>query len=120
MIDKQYLLVWCKWQVKYRDYETSVRAKSDRLRNHNIKYGAVTKNTPYKTKRLLDIITNTKHIDKNITTSTDEPATKKIKVHRAVDSFCTKTDAKTKVQLDKQIAKAFYACNIPFNVTSHP
>jgi hypothetical protein len=31
------------------------------------------------------------------TTPTDKPDTKQMKVHRAVDSFCTTTDAKTKV-----------------------
>ena len=32
---------------KCRECETSVSAKSDRLRNHKIKCGAVTKNTPH-------------------------------------------------------------------------
>ncbi|KAK2163768.1 hypothetical protein LSH36_74g03010 [Paralvinella palmiformis] len=72
----------------------------------------VTKNTPHQ--RSLD----TNDIDENPTTPTDQPATKKMKVQRAVDSFCTTTDTKT--QLDEQIAKAFYACNTPFNVISHP
>jgi len=45
---------------------------------------------------------------------------KKVKVQRAVDSFCTTTDVRTKAELDEQIAKAFYACNIPFNVIFHP
>ena len=82
-----------KTVVKRRvsDCETSVRAKSDILKNHKIKCGAVTKNTPYK--RPLD----TNDIDENPTTPTDKPDTKKMKVHRVVDSFCTTTDAKNKV-----------------------
>jgi len=47
--------------AKCRDCETSVSAKSDRLRNHMIKCGAVTKNTPHK--RTLD----TDDIDQNPT-----------------------------------------------------
>jgi hypothetical protein len=45
-----------KTVVKCRDCncKTSVSAKSDRLRNHKIKCGAVKKNTPYKSP--LDIL----------------------------------------------------------------
>ena len=105
-----------KTVVKCRDSdcETSVSAKSDRLRNHKMKCGLAKKNTPHK--RSLD----TNDIDENPITPTDEPATKKMKVHRAVYSYCTTTDAKTKVQLDEQIVNAFYACNIPISVISHP
>ena len=69
-----------------------------------MKCGAAKKNTPHQ--RSLD----TNDIDENLTIPTDQPATKMMKVQRAVDSFCTTTDVKTKVQLDEQIAKAFYAC----------
>jgi len=37
-----------KTVAKCRDCETSVSAKSDRLRSHKIKCGVVTKNTPHK------------------------------------------------------------------------
>ena len=79
---------------KCRDCETSVSAKSDILRNHNIKCGAVTKNTSHKSSF------DTNYIDENSTTPTDKPATKKMKVQRAANGFCTTTDAKTKAQLD--------------------
>ena len=46
---------------KCRNCETSVSGESDRLRNHKIKRGAVTKNTPHK--RSLD----TNDIDENPT-----------------------------------------------------
>ena len=62
-----------KTVVKCRDCETSVSAKSDKLRSHKIKCGAVTKNTPHK--RSLD----TNDTDENPTTPSDQPATKKFK-----------------------------------------
>ena len=74
---------------KCMDCDTSASAKSDR--NHKIKCGAVTKNVPHK--RSFD----TNNIDVNPTTPTDHPATKKMKVQVTIDSFCTTTDAKTKV-----------------------
>ena len=33
--------------------------------------------------------------------------------------FCLKTDSAATTQLDLQIAKFFYACNIPFNIAEH-
>jgi len=56
--------------------------------------GAAKKNTPHK--RSLD----TNDTDENPTTPSDQPAMKKMKVQRAVDSFCTTSDAKTKPQLE--------------------
>ena len=100
--------------VKCMDCETSASAKSNRLKNHKIQCGAVTKNAPHK--RSFD----TNNIDVNPTTPSDQPATKKMKVQGTIDSSCTTTDAKTKVQLDGQIATAFFVCSILFNVISHP
>ena len=49
-----------------------------------------------------------------------EPTTKKPKTCQSqMPSYCMKTDAATSNQLDLQIARSFYACNIPFNVAGH-
>jgi len=101
-----------KTVVKCMDCETLASAKSDR--NHEIKCGPVTKNAPHKR----SFYTN--NVDVNPTTPTDQPATKNMKVQGTIDSFFTTTDAKAKVQLDEQIATAFFACSILFNVISHP
>ena len=36
-----------------------------------------------------------------------------------ISSFCIKTDSARAIQLDLQIARFFYACNIPFNIVEH-
>ena len=47
--------------------------------------------------------------------STKRPKTCQSKL----SSYCIKNDAATSNQLDLQIARFFYACNIPFNVAEH-
>jgi len=55
------------------------------------------------------------------TTCTTEQPTKHLKLQQSqINSYGCQTDARTKIQLDHQIARLFYACNLPFNIASHP
>ena len=97
-----------KTVAKCKDCNSSVSAKSDRLRNHKQKCGAGATNTPKK--RPLEVET----LVCSNQTLTESPAKKKTKVQsnvQAVDGFYLATDAKTKIQLDVQITKEFYSCN---------
>ena len=38
----------------------------------------------------------------------------------SVIKYGKSTDSKMKAQLDELVSHAFYVCNIPFNVISHP
>ena len=54
-------------------------------------------------------------------TPTTEPATKKPRLHQSsMTSHCLSTDQSMSERLDEQIAKLFYACNLPFNIADHP
>ena len=108
-----------KTTAKCKDCSTSVSAKSDRLRTHKQKCSARLVTKPSQ-KRPLDI-----EPEETVSHSPEvvpfvEPPTKRSKVQVNVDNYFVSTDAKTKSELEEEIAKTFYACNIPFNVASHP
>ena len=52
---------------------------------------------------------------------TTTPAAKRPKLQQSnINNYGCQTDHRMKTQLDQQIARLFYACNIPFNIASHP
>ena len=52
---------------------------------------------------------------------TTTPAAKRPKLQQNnINNYGCQTDHRMKTQLDQQIARLFYACNIPFNIASHP
>ena len=95
------------------DCKTVVSAKAPRLRAHREKCLA---NRPSK-KRPLPV----DDIPADLSTQTPEPAAKKLRtLQSSINSYCLSTDQSMSDQLDEQIAKLFFACNLPFNIADHP
>lgn len=107
--------------------KTKVSAKADRLRNHRTKcakgkdkvVGAgASCNLPSTSTKDTD---NDKR-DDDIAVVLEVPSSKKRKqdIETKMDSYVTKTSTSQKEICDLQVARAFYACNLAFNVVEHP
>ncbi|KAJ8044922.1 hypothetical protein HOLleu_07813 [Holothuria leucospilota] len=112
-----------KTVAKCRKCKAEVSAKTKRLKVHMTKCPALFKVTD----STGSDIEETRENNEGTSAVTDpepprpeQPPPKKAKLQQPVLTFGVKTDAKTKDKLDEQIAKMFYACNIPFVIVSHP
>ena len=95
------------------DCKTVVSAKAPRLRAHREKCLA---NRPSK-KRPLPV----DDIPADLSIQTPEPAAKKLRtLQSSINSYCLSTYQSMSDQPDEQIAKLFFACNLPFNIANHP
>ena len=109
-----------KKTAKCKDCGVQVSAKSERLQSHRLKCADL-KVKPSR-KRFLDMHNESLNVscDELHTNELSQPPCKIAKIQSNVDTFFTSTDKQTKTQLDEQIARTFYACNVPFNVVNHP
>ena len=101
--------------ARYKDCNSEVSAKVLRLKNHRQKCLGL-KQPESITKRPLEEITSEPE-----TLSNDQPPAKRPKLQQtSFSSFAVSTDCSMWKQLDEQIARLFYACNLPFNIADHP
>ena len=120
-----------KTVTKCMDCNAKVSAKSDRLKAHRSKcpkaksdrkddVHVVSETPSAATSRADPSSASSSHASPS-NTMDDQPAAKKAKLRTIdMDQFVVKTTASMKSQLDEQIARAFFACNIPFNVIDQP
>jgi len=100
-----------KTTAKYKDGQSDISNRVLRLKYHRKKC-PVLRSIPKK--RTFDCTENgeTSH-------EMNESSPKWPKLEQPnVMKYGMSTDSKMKAQLDEQIARAFYACNIPFNIFS--
>lgn len=105
------------------DCKNEVSAKADRLKVHREKCPSLaTQGSKKRPEPVGDVPqkTTTTQVEAPTTCTTEQP-TKRLKLQQSqINSYGCQTDARTKIQLDHQIARLFYACNLPFNIASHP
>ena len=94
-------------KMKCIDCNTYVSDKTERLRSHRKRCNSIH-------------ITQKVECDFNEIAQPEPESTKRPKTCQwQMSSYCIKTDAATTSQLDLQIVRFFYVCNIPFNVAEH-
>lgn len=107
-----------KTSAKCKQCSADVSAKVLRLKAHREKCPALSRVPQGGLKRVLEDAQDPPipSVDED-----QQPAQKRPRLQQSsVTHFGLTTDRKQKVELDMQIARMFYACNIPFNVVSHP
>ena len=105
-----------KQTAKRNDCQTIVSAKADRLKSHRERCPGLPKQTHKR--RHEEIEDGPQEVETEVTTT---PAAKRPKLQQSnINNYGCQTDHRMKTQLDQQIARLFYACNIPFNIASHP
>ena len=102
-----------KTGVRYISCKTIVSAKAPRLRAHREKCLA---NRPSQKRPLPEDDSPVEPASKPA-----EPPVKKMRmVQSSMNSHCLSIDQSMSDQLDEQIAKLFFACNLPFNIADDP
>jgi hypothetical protein len=109
-----------KLTTRCKDCNATVSAKVLRMRSHREKCPSAAR--PAK-RPLADLdpepATKTSTPSKSESASIPEPAAKKAR-QTNMTSFSYNTDQTMSRNLDEQIAKLFFACNLPFNIADHP
>ena len=100
-------------KMKCIDCSTYVSNKIERLRNHRKRFHSA--NNQQEAEPEPEIECNLNQIPQH-----EPKPTKRPKICQTqMSSFSIETDTATSNQLDLQIARFFYACNMPFNVAEH-
>lgn len=107
-----------KTSAKCNDCKTVVSAKAPRLRVHREKCPM---NRPTQKRPLPEEDTAAEPSTQTPEQAMPMPAAKKPRLlQSSMNSYSLSTDQSMSRQLDEQIAKLFFACNLPFNIADHP
>ena len=115
--------------AKCQECQSLISAKVERLRAHRKKHDKGSQVNEKSSENPCDILSgssSTIPAERIESPNSEEPAEPPAKRQRInlfqpqVSSFAVKTDQQSKSNLDHQVAKFFYACNIPFAVAEHP
>ena len=116
--------------AKCKVCKQTISAKIERLKSHKSKCVVQTecvgirnetalKSPSTSTKRKLDIYDDEPDTQGAVPGS-PFPTPKRAKRQRNLSGYTVATDTPTWQKLDEQIAKLFYACNLPFNIADNP
>jgi hypothetical protein len=117
-----------KTTAKCKDCSAVVSAKVIRLRNHREKCPGLP-NKPTEKRPEMIQETQPKSACSQQTTepapepeeNSIEPAAKRPRLYQpSINYYSISTDKTMTKHLDEQLAKLFYACNLPFNIADHP
>ena len=104
-----------KNSARCKDCNIEVSAKVLRLKNHRQKCLGLKKPESIAKRPLKEITSEPE------TLSNDQPPAKRPKLQQtSFSSFVVSTDCSMWKQLDEQIARLFYACDLPLNVADYP
>lgn len=111
-----------KTSAKCNDCNVIVSAKAPRLRTHIEKCLSTKSPKPSQKRPFAELDEDNLAVNESpVKPSTPTPVSKKLKFQQTnMNSFSITTDHTMSKQLDEQIAKLFYACNLPFNIADNP
>ena len=103
-----------KTSAKCKDCNCEVSAKVLRLKSHRQKCQGQKKPETVAKRPFEEMVSEPE-------TPNDQPTAKRQKLQQTnFSSYAISTDCNLWKQLDEQIARLFYACNLPFNIADHP